>query len=389
MKYLLFAPLILLSAAVLHAAELTVAPPSDATVAEFKLPTFYKQCILLEGFPVVASEKVSPVALQEAAYLVQQMLRKRPDVLRELAKNKVRLAVMGRNEYTCDVPEHSKLRPAGYWNRRARGLGPSPDAPAVSCGEENLLCLKGDHYGTENILIHEFAHAIHLMGLNTLDRKFDQRLSEMYDSAIRAGLFVGTYAGSNHAEYFAEAVQSWFDTNRENDREHNHVNTREELKKYDPAISGMMAEIFGDDEWRYVRPEKRKEPAHFAGYDASKEAPFAWPEPMVQWYKTNLESDGPTTEDIDRLELAKEKPSVPAGPEKQTTLLIVNRCKGPVRMSWVPPEGKPRPMGSVRPGMFEIQDTWRGHVWQFTREDGSVIGYTACLDRDGRVVVSE
>jgi len=28
-------------------------------------------------------------------------------------------------------------------------------------------------------------------------------------------------------EYWAEAVQSWFDTNREPDHDHNHVNTRD------------------------------------------------------------------------------------------------------------------------------------------------------------------
>ena len=33
----------------------------------------------------------------------------------------------------------------------------------------------------------------------------------------------------NHHEYFAEGVQSWFDNNRENDHDHNHVNTRAEL----------------------------------------------------------------------------------------------------------------------------------------------------------------
>jgi hypothetical protein len=86
-----------------------------------------------------------------------------------MAANKTRFTVMAHDEWTTDVPEHSDLRPPEYWDRRARGLGATRSRPSVSCGEENLLAMKGDPYSTENILIHEFAHAIHEMGLSTVD----------------------------------------------------------------------------------------------------------------------------------------------------------------------------------------------------------------------------
>ena len=44
----------------------------------------------------------------------------------------------------------------------------SRSVPSVSCGEENLLALEGDPYSTECILIHEFAHNIHLRGMVNL-----------------------------------------------------------------------------------------------------------------------------------------------------------------------------------------------------------------------------
>ena len=47
--------------------------------------------------------------------------------------------------------------------------------PATSCGEENLLCMRGDPYATENILIHEFAHTIHQIGLAQVDATFQNR----------------------------------------------------------------------------------------------------------------------------------------------------------------------------------------------------------------------
>ena len=86
------------------------------------------------------------------------------------------------------------------------------------------------------------------------------------------GLWKGTYAMSNMSEYWAEGVQSWFDTNRQNDSSHNHVDTRAELKSYDPALAKLIEEVFGDDPWRYVRPDKRPDLAqsHLAGYEPGK-----------------------------------------------------------------------------------------------------------------------
>jgi hypothetical protein len=59
-----------------------------------------------------------------------------------------------------------------------------------------------------------------------VDATFDRRVKASYDAAMKAGLWKGKYASVNHHEYFAEGVQSWFDNNREDDHDHNHVNTR-------------------------------------------------------------------------------------------------------------------------------------------------------------------
>ena len=44
------------------------------------VPAFYTQRVSADGFPIVASAKVNPYALKEAAYLVDLMLARRPDV---------------------------------------------------------------------------------------------------------------------------------------------------------------------------------------------------------------------------------------------------------------------------------------------------------------------
>ena len=127
-------------------------------------------------------------------------------------------------------------------------------------------------------MIHEFGHTIHLVGLRLADPTFDKRLQRAFKSARDAGLWDGTYAGTNRQEYWAEGVQSWFDTNRQNDSQHNHVNTRAELKEYDPDLAKLLKEVFGDEPWRYTRPSTRWNRGHLAGYDPAKAPHFQWPE---------------------------------------------------------------------------------------------------------------
>ena len=101
----------------------TVEPPSLTVRKYFRLAPFYRQWVDVEGLPVVASEKVNPYALEEAAWLIRHMIGHRPEVLRAMARNRVRFSVMAYNEMTTQIPEHSDLRPGFYWDLRARGFG--------------------------------------------------------------------------------------------------------------------------------------------------------------------------------------------------------------------------------------------------------------------------
>ena len=252
------------------------------------VPPFYSQSIRANGFPIVASAKVNPYALKEAAFLVNMMLAKRPDVREAMIKSGARLCVMAYNEYTTDLPEFAHL--AGekvpgfeglsakdYRDARARGLGGSETDPFCSCAEENVLGYPGDPYAAECVLIHEFAHNIHLRGMVNVDPTFDARLKAAYDDAMKAGLWKGKYPSVNHHEYFAEGVQTWFDNNRFNDHDHNHVHLRKQLLEYDPGLAAICREVFGGTELKYTKPATRLS-GHMAGYDPSKAPTFVWPE---------------------------------------------------------------------------------------------------------------
>jgi uncharacterized protein (DUF885 family) len=252
------------------------------------VPSFYEQSISAHGFPIVASATVNPYALKEAAYLIDMMLAQRPDVRDAMIKSGARLCIIAYNEFTTDQPEFAHLgdekvkgfeRISGkdFWDARARGLGGSETDPFCSVGEENLLGYSGDPYHSENILIHEFAHNIHLRGMINVDPTFDGRLKETYQTAMKAGLWQGKYASTNHHEYFAEGVQSWFDNNRPPDHDHNHVNTRALLIEYDPGLAAICREVFGETVLKYTKPATRLT-GHMEGYDPQKAPRFVWPE---------------------------------------------------------------------------------------------------------------
>ncbi len=259
----------------------------ESEVKRLGLSLFYKKYVSVGGFPIVSSEKVSDFALLEAAYLIEKMIGHDEKLRRALIASGTRFVVMAYNEYTSDVPEHSDLQPNKWWDYRARGLGATRWRPAVSCGEENLLRYYGDPYRAENILIHEFAHAIHHMGLDRIRPGFDVKLELAYEAAMRKGLWKGKYAASNRAEYWAEAVQSWFDTNRKPDHDHNHVDTRKELIEYDPGVAKLVEEVFGKPVWKYVNPSERngKGVAHLKGFDLEKAPRFTWPKGLRAWYQ--------------------------------------------------------------------------------------------------------
>ncbi len=75
-------------------------------------------------------------------------------------------------------------------------------------------------------------------------------------------------------------MQSYFGTNRENDHDHNHVNTREELREYDPRLFELIDESFCGNDWQYIWPADRaeEERAHLQGYDRESAPRFRWRE---------------------------------------------------------------------------------------------------------------
>lgn len=227
---------------------LVILPP-----AALGLDPFYQKYLDAQGLLIVSSWKVPDAALYQAAFIIDEMLINRPDLRARIVELGVRLAIMADSEVTTDIPEYSDLYqvyPGTDWDTRGRGFGPSRVRPVTSTSEENLLCYAVDAYAFEDILVHEMAHTALEFGVERIPggAEFLERLNAAYDTSMIAGLWASTYAAENRDEYWAEGVQSWFGLNDPPGWIHNGVNTRAELKAYDPELASLIKEVFGDTE---------------------------------------------------------------------------------------------------------------------------------------------
>jgi hypothetical protein len=264
-----------------------VGPISDELRQSFRIPPFYTKGIVVRGMPIMGSDKVSDWAFLECGYVLDHMLADSPPrVLAALARSKVKVGIISVVEYTMDIPENQRpanLTPqaGAFQDRRSRGLG---GLPLATCGEENLLNLRGDPYRAEDITIHEFSHTV-ASAIRRVEPQWYAQLKQTYQHAMAAGLFAHSYSATDEQEYWAEGAQAWFDcaSPRKDATVHSGIWTRDQLKAYDPDLARLLADVYGDGKWRYVRADNRpliadgvtmtrmpEELAHLAGLDREK-----------------------------------------------------------------------------------------------------------------------
>lgn len=218
------------------------------------LDPFYRKYACVNGIHILSSRKVPDQAIYAACKTIKFMTDSLPKpVIESMVSRNTRVAIMARYEGTTDIPEHAYLADDTTlnWDVRARGLGGTLEEPLTTCAEENLLCYQIDKYHAEDILIHEFAHTIHGVGIMPTDSTFNDLLQKQMDAAIAQGKFKDTYALTDIWEYFAEGVQDWFNVNAEvpaPDGKHNSINTRMELKEYDPGLYQILSRFFPESD---------------------------------------------------------------------------------------------------------------------------------------------
>jgi len=247
----------------------------------YELPDFYQQFLDAGGIGIAAPADVSPFALREAAYLMNQVLDELPQVRAKLVAHDFCFVIMGSHQMITELPQFADFTPKAKWDYRVRGVFSTAVGVVSTCGEENLLSYRGDPRPHESVFIHELGHAIHAV----LPASYDRKVEEAYNAALAEGLWKGTYAETNSREYWAEGFQCWYDANAEHDNQHNHVNTREELARYDVRLAALIEREIGEPAYRFVPPFERSHRNHLLGFDRRSAPAFQWPREIVAAYE--------------------------------------------------------------------------------------------------------
>ncbi len=204
----------------------------------------------------MASERVPDDALFRARGIINEMLTYRPAIRAQLIALGSRVSVISNREVITDIPEFRDIYqkyPGVDWNEKVQGGGLTGEMEdqTTAIWESNLLCDENDVFPREDILVREFSRTILNFGIEEQQggREFRRSLEEAYRQALGAGLWDQTDAGESAEDYWAEAVQSWFGLNDwaiPVNGVHNQINTRHELRAYDPGIAGLIKEVFGE-----------------------------------------------------------------------------------------------------------------------------------------------
>jgi len=128
-----------------------------------------------------------------------------------------------------------------YWDGRARGLG----GAFTTVGAENLLAVPGTRYFGENVLVHEFAHAI-LAAIEKADPPLYARIGRAYAAARAAGRWKGDYAETSLQEYWAEGTQFWFNSNKLAVVNGVRILSDRDLARHDPALAAVLRAVYGE-----------------------------------------------------------------------------------------------------------------------------------------------
>ena len=256
-----------------------------------RLDPFYAKHVDAGGIAIVGSARVPDEALLIARDIVIAQLAHRRDIGRELVAQNTRIAIIAPDEGMTNLPEHrdwkkpakddprlttcerqryaeiAALTDQEYWNRRARGSG----GYFTTVGAENLLAIPGSRYFGQNILVHEFSHAI-LYAMQRADPALHARIRRAYDHARRAGLWEGEYAAVTIDEYWAEGTQIWFNTAMVARPRGAEILSPADLERHDPQLHAALAAAYGSrhriaaDRF-YKPPARRAVPANWKSAD--------------------------------------------------------------------------------------------------------------------------
>jgi hypothetical protein len=190
----------------------------------------------------------------------------------------VRLVVLGPHEQLAALPELSAWKDGGRIDRLAKSLDYAPETKLLVVAEETVLADPDAALVGGSQLIRVFANAIYHvtakrpvdpnwekrgravqqyeLRVQRLDTRFDERLAQLYESAMSAGKWKGASACHDRVAYWAAGVCAYFDAAGQDAAPNDFqrpISDRETLQRYDPDLYELVHTTMayeGHVDWR-------------------------------------------------------------------------------------------------------------------------------------------
>ena len=155
------------------------------------------------------------------------------------------MAVFPKNGFAVEIPEVAYLssETSSYdpfretFDDYQGGFGPGGIMQPVAVTPESNL-LRG--YAAGYVAMHEFAHAVH----QCATREDNAEVTALYDAALQANAFPGSYAMTAQGEFFAEMSLAYFDM--QGGGLSRNQSSREALRMTLPQTFAFMERIYGE-----------------------------------------------------------------------------------------------------------------------------------------------
>jgi len=329
----------------------TAPPLADAatpTVVRLDPPEhgFYAKQVDYRGIPIKAHADVADEALFVAHDRLARMLGRLDAAVANLRDAGVELHLIGARQVTSDLPENRHLKGKPYdgqltIDERTRGTG----GRLVSCGEENLLGLRGDRYAGRGICLHEFAHALMTYGLSPDVRR---RIADQHRRSVARGLWKNAYAATHPQEFLAELTMWYFGTHGDLGMDPKPGIGPGGLRRYDPEAFALLDDLYGGR-----IPVARSEPVRLAALPRAREADLRSADGVV------------------------------------TAIRFRNETGRPLQFHWIDAEGNRKLYGVLAPGETRDQETFSTHVWLITDAEGRALALYVAGPKPGTAVIQE
>jgi uncharacterized protein (TIGR02145 family) len=210
--------------------------------AEVGLDERYTRYLNRSGIPVIGSSEVAVEALQVAADTIDYLLEDADALHGQVVHRGGYYTLIGAGETMAELPEGPGAEAKNWVVMYV------PTVPMAASFADNILCQPTNQSIGRSDLVLAWAWMVY-DDFAILDDNFATDVQAAFDAAMAAGLWANTWV-SNPSIYFVQGVLIWYGVNYEGpfggEGQNNHVNTRDELAIYDPALYDLVGARFHD-----------------------------------------------------------------------------------------------------------------------------------------------